>query len=308
MIVLIQEFSEYLRIEKRNSPHTVEGYCRDLQRFAENFSNTEVSCLTTADIRDFLMMLRMSGLSPSSIARSLSAIKSFFRYLCQDKQLNVNPAEILETPSMRRKLPYSLSLVDVDKLLSCPDSNTYIGLRDQAMLEVLYATGMRVSELISVKGHNLNLETGCLRTMGKGSKERIVPIGRVARRSVEDYLLNSRPVFAKSQKVEELFLTRRAKPMTRQGFWKILKSYARKSNIRADVSPHTLRHAFATHLLNRGADLRSVQQMLGHADISSTQIYTHVLEKRMLEVHDQFHPRSGKLVTEQNSLINNPSS
>jgi len=291
MDVLIQEFSEYLRIEKRNSPHTVEGYCRDLRRFARNFSDTEVSGLTTADIRGFLLALRDDGLSPSSIARSLSSIKSFFRYLCQDKQLKANPAEILETPRKWRKLPDVMSLEDVDKLLVCPDISTAIGLRDQAMLEVLYATGMRVSELISVKGHNLDLVAGCLRTMGKGSKERIVPIGMVARRSVEDYLLNSRPVLAKGQKVEELFLTRRAQSMTRQGFWKILKGYVKQSNIKASVSPHTLRHAFATHLLDRGADLRSVQQMLGHADISTTQIYTHVLEKRMLEVHDQFHPR-----------------
>ncbi|MBC8287333.1 MAG: site-specific tyrosine recombinase XerD [Nitrospinae bacterium] len=290
MDVLIQEFSEYLRIEKRHSPHTVAGYCRDLRRFARIYS--EVSGLTTADIRGFLLILRDEGLSSSSIARSLSSIKSFFRYLCQDKQLKENPAEILETPRRWRKLPHVLSLTDVDTLLSCPDSDTAIGLRDQAMLEVVYATGMRVSELISVKGHNLDFEAGCLRTMGKGSKERIVPIGMVARRSVEDYLLNSRPVLAKGQKVEELFLTRRAKAMTRQGFWKILKTYVRQSNIKADVSPHSLRHAFATHLLDRGADLRSVQQMLGHADISATQIYTHVLEKRMLEVHDQFHPRS----------------
>lgn len=291
MDALILEFSEYLRIEKRNSPHTVEGYCRDLRRFAQIFSDTELSCLTTADIRDFLLKLRDDGLTPSSIARNLSSIKSFFRYLCQDKQLTENPAEILETPRKWRKLPHVLSLEDVDKILSCPDTDTPIGLRDQAMLEVLYATGMRVSELISVKGHNLDLEAGCLRTMGKGSKERIVPIGMVARRAVEDYLLNSRPFLAKGQKVEELFLTRRAHAMTRQGFWKILKGYVKKANIKADVSPHTLRHAFATHLLDRGADLRSVQQMLGHTDISTTQIYTHVLEKRLHEVHNQFHPR-----------------
>jgi integrase/recombinase XerD len=292
MNVLIQEFSEYLRIEKRCSPHTVEGYCRDLRRFARIFSDTDVSGLKTVDIRSFLLVLRDDGLSPSSIARNLSSLKSFFRYLCQDKQLKDNPAEILDTPRKWRKLPHILSLEDVDKILSCPDINTGIGIRDQAMLEVLYATGMRVSELISVKGHNLNLVSGCLRTIGKGSKERIVPIGMVAIRSVKYYLLNSRPVLAKGKKVEELFLTRRAQPMTRQGFWKILKGYVKRSNIKTSVSPHTLRHAFATHLLDRGADLRSVQQMLGHADISTTQIYTHVLEKRMLEVHDQFHPRN----------------
>jgi integrase/recombinase XerD len=293
MKTLIHEFSEYLRIEKRHSPHTVAGYCRDLGRFSKAFPETLASSLTTAEIRGFLLLLRNEGLSASSIARSLSSIKSFFRYLCEDKQLKVNPAEILETPRRWRKLPDILSLADVDKLLSCPELDTPLGLRNQAMLEVLYATGMRVSELISVKGHNLDLVSGCLRTMGKGAKERIVPIGMVARKVLEDYLLNSRPVLAKGQKkVEELFLTRRGKAMTRQGFWKLLKVYVRQSNIKASVSPHTLRHAFATHLLDRGADLRSVQQMLGHSDISTTQIYTHILEKRMLQVHDQFHPRA----------------
>ncbi len=292
MKLLIHEFSEYLRIEKRHSPHTVAGYCRDLGRFFKAFPETQASSLTTAEIRGFLLLLRNEGLSASSIARSLSSIKSFFRYLCEDKQLKVNPAEILATPRRWRKLPDILSLADVDKLLSCPELDTPLGLRDQAMLEILYATGMRVSELISVKCHNLNLISGCLRTMGKGAKERIVPIGMIARKVLEDYLLNSRPVLAKGQKVEDLFLTLRGKAMTRQGFWKLLKGYVRRSNIKSNVSPHTLRHAFATHLLDRGADLRSVQQMLGHADISTTQIYTHILEKRLLEVHDQFHPRA----------------
>jgi integrase/recombinase XerD len=293
MNVLIKEFSEYLRIEKRHSPHTVAGYCRDLGRFSRAFPEAEASSMTTGKIREFLLLLRNEGLSASSIARSLSSVKSFFRYLCEDKQLKTNPAEILETPRKWRKLPDVLSLADVDKLLRCPDQDTPLGIRNQAMLEVLYATGMRVSELISVKGHNLDLVSGCLRTMGKGSKERIVPIGMVARKSLDDYLLNSRPVLVKGQKREELFLTRRGKAMTRQGFWKLLKGYVLQSNIKSSVSPHTLRHAFATHLLERGADLRSVQQMLGHADISTTQIYTHILEKRMLEVHDQFHPRAG---------------
>jgi integrase/recombinase XerD len=291
--MLIHEFYEYLRIEKRYSQHTLAGYCRDLRRLYKAFPDTMVSSLTTAQIRGFLLLLRDEGLSASSIARSLSSIKSFFRYLCEDKQLKVNPAEIIETPRRWRKLPDILSVADVDKLLDCPDLDNPIGLRNQAMLEVLYATGMRVSELISIKGHNLDLVSGCLRTLGKGAKERIVPIGMVARSALEAYLLNSRSVFAKGQKVEELFLTSRGKAMTRQGFWKLLKVYVLQSNIKASVSPHTLRHAFATHLLDRGADLRSVQQMLGHADISTTQLYTHILEKRMLEVHDQFHPRAG---------------
>jgi integrase/recombinase XerD len=293
MEILIKEFSEFLRIEKRHSPHTVEGYCRDLKRFSRAFPDTVVPSISTSQIRDFLLLLRNEGLSSSSIARCLSSLKSFFRYLYEDKQLEENPAAILETPRKSRKLPDILSVNDVDRLLSSPDRETPIGLRNQAMLEVLYATGMRVSELISIKGHNVDLISGCLRTLGKGSKERIVPIGMMARKSIEDYLLNSRPVLAKGQKLEELFLTRRAHAMTRQGFWKILKGYVLQNNLKASVSPHTLRHAFATHLLERGADLRSVQQMLGHADISTTQIYTHILEKRMLEVHDQFHPRAG---------------
>jgi integrase/recombinase XerD len=293
MEMLIKEFSEFLRIEKRHSPHTVEAYCRDLKRFSRAFPDVDVASIKTSQIREFLLLLRNEGLSASSIARCLSSLKSFFRYLCEDKQLQENPAEILETPRKWRKLPDILSVKDVDRLLSSPDRDTPIGLRNQAMLEVLYATGMRVSELISIKGHNLDLISGCLRTLGKGSKERVVPIGMVARLSVENYLLNSRPVLAKGQKLEELFLTRRAQAMTRQGFWKILKGYVLQNNMKASVSPHTLRHAFATHLLERGADLRSVQQMLGHADISTTQIYTHILEKRMLEVHDQFHPRAG---------------
>ncbi len=292
MDAFILEFSEYLRIEKRHSAHTVDGYCRDLTRFSRAFPGAQINALTTADIRRFLLLLREEKLSASSIARSLSSIKSFFRYLYEDQQIDKNPAEILETPGRWRILPDILSLADVDKLLNCPDITTPIGLRNQAMLEILYATGMRVSELISVKGNNLDLVSGCLRTLGKGSKERIIPIGQVAKKSLEDYLLNSRPVLARGEKVEGLFLTRRRKVMTRQGFWKILKGYVRQSNIKVNVSPHTLRHAFATHLLERGADLRSVQQMLGHSDISTTQIYTHILEKRMLEVHDQFHPRA----------------
>ena len=292
MDLLIKEFSEYLRVEKRHSPHTVANYSRDLKRFAGEFSAFELSSLTTSQIRNFLLKLRNEGLAPPSIARNLSSIKAFFRYLCADKNFNGNPVETIETPRKWRKLPDVMSLEHVDKLLSCPDVQTIRGLRDQAMLEVLYATGMRVSELINIKAHNLDLVSGCLRTLGKGSRERIVPIGMMARKAIESYMLKSRPEFIKGQKVDELFLTFRAKPMTRQGFWKLLKGYVLKSGIKVNVSPHTLRHAFATHLLERGADLRSVQQMLGHSDISTTQIYTHILEKRMLQVHDQFHPRA----------------
>lgn len=296
MKALIQEFSDYLRIEKRNSPHTVSAYRRDLSRFSAELAGQKVDSVTTANIRDFLISLREQGLSPASVARSLSSIKSFFKYLCQDKQFQDNPAEILETPKRWRKLPDVLSSEDVDNLLKCPDLESVLGLRDKAMLEILYASGLRVSELINLQVSQLDMQVGYLRTLGKGSKERIVPIGAMAKRAVENYILNSRPALVSSrkdgEKSEQLFVTRRGRGMTRQGFWKLLKGYVTQANIRASVSPHTLRHAFATHLLERGADLRSVQQMLGHSDISTTQIYTHILGKRMLEIHQQFHPRS----------------
>ena len=296
MKALIQEFSDYLRIEKRNSPHTVSAYRRDLSRFSAEFAGQKVDSVTTANIRDFLISLREQGLSPASVARSLSSIKSFFKYLCQDKQFQDNPAEILETPKRWRKLPDVLSSEDVDNLLKWPDLESVLGVRDKAMLEILYASGLRVSELINLQVSQLDMQVGYLRTLGKGSKERIVPIGAMAKRVVENYILNSRPALVSSRKdggkPEELFVTRRGRGMTRQGFWKLLKGYVAQANIRASVSPHTLRHAFATHLLERGADLRSVQQMLGHSDISTTQIYTHILGKRMLEIHQQFHPRS----------------
>ena len=291
----IQEFADYLRIEKRNSPHTISAYRRDLKRFSSGFSGKMVVSVSTADIRKFLISLRNQGLSTASVARNLSSIKSFFNYLYQEKQLQNNPAEILESPKKWRKLPVILSLNDVDILLKSPNMNSNIGIRDKAMLEILYASGLRVSELIKLTVNQLDFEVGYLRVLGKGYKERIVPIGNLAKNAVNNYVLNSRPLFVSNrkdgQKVDELFITRRGYGMTRQGFWKLLKGYVNKAQIRARVSPHTLRHAFATHLLERGADLRSVQQMLGHSDISTTQIYTHILGKRMLEIHQQFHPR-----------------
>jgi integrase/recombinase XerD len=291
MKALIHDFSEYLRIEKRYSPHTVSGYCSDLGRFSNFASDRKIDSLNTSDIREFLIFLREKGLSGASIARCLSSIKSFFKYLCLDKQLENNPAEILNTPKSYRNLPNVLSSQDIDNLLNCPDKKSFLGLRNKAMLEILYATGLRVSELVNLKVSELDLEVGCIRTMGKGSKERMVPIGSMAKKAVNNYLLNSRPALMKGQNAEEIFVTKRGGCMTRQGFWKLLKRYAIQSNIQASVSPHILRHAFATHLLERGADLRSVQQMLGHSDISTTQIYTHILKGRLLKIHKQFHPR-----------------
>jgi len=293
---LIKEFSDFLRIEKRNSPHTISAYRRDLKRFSAELSGKMVVSVSTTDIRKFLISLTNQGLSTASVARSLSSIKSFFNFLVQDQQLQNNPAEILESPNSWKKLPDILSLNDVDILLKSPNMNSNIGIRDKAMLEILYASGLRVSELIKLTVNQLDFEVGYLRVLGKGDKERIVPIGNLAKNAVNNYVLNSRPFFVSNrkdgQKVDELFVTRRGYGMTRQGFWKLLKGYVSQAQIKARVSPHTLRHAFATHLLERGADLRSVQQMLGHSDISTTQIYTHIHGKRMLKIHQQFHPRS----------------
>jgi integrase/recombinase XerD len=219
-------------------------------------------------------------------------LKSFFKYLVGESLIKENPVETLETPKIWRKLPQTLSLDEVESLLNQPNLETPLGLRDKAMLEVLYATGVRVSELISLELKDLNLEVGFIRSFGKGGKERVVPLGEVAQSYLKLYLEQSRPRLANNRSLSALFISRRKTAMTRQAFWKILKQYALKANISVAVSPHTLRHAFATHLLERGADLRSVQQMLGHSDISTTQIYTHVVQERMREVFDKCHPRS----------------
>jgi integrase/recombinase XerD len=292
MLPILKEYTDFLKIEKRHSANTVEAYGRDISRFIDFIGDLPLATVDSALIREFLLKCREEGQDSRSTARYLSSLKSFFKFLCEEGHLEVNPAENLESPRQWRKLPGFLSLVDVEALLAVPDPKTLFGVRDKAMLEILYATGLRVSELVSLKLDDVDLEVGFLRSMGKGSKERVVPIGAVAQEAVQDYLLMARGMFLKGKTAHELFITRRGSKMTRQGFWKILKSYALKANISASISPHTLRHAFATHLLERGADLRSVQEMLGHADISTTQIYTHILEERMREVHDRFHPRA----------------
>ncbi|GJL78310.1 MAG: tyrosine recombinase XerD [Nitrospinaceae bacterium] len=292
MTSILKEYTDFLKFEKRHSANTVEAYGRDISRFMDFIGDRPWATIGSSNIRAFLLKCREDGQNSRSTARYLSSLKSFFKFLCDEQHLKDNPAEILESPKLWRKLPDFLSLDDVEALLACPDPKTLFGVRDKAMLEILYATGLRVSELVSLKVVDVDLEVGFLRSMGKGSKERVVPIGSVAQDAVQDYLLIARRVFLKGNTAHELFITRRGSKMTRQGFWKILKTYALKANISANISPHTLRHAFATHLLERGADLRSVQEMLGHSDISTTQIYTHILEERMREVHDRFHPRA----------------
>lgn len=288
----VREFTEYLCVEKRHSPHTVDGYRRDIDRFVSFRSGVPLKSVTPADIREFLLSQHQKGLSSRSIARALSSLKSFFKYLVEEELIVENPVETLETPKIWRKLPGTLSLNEVELLLNQPDVETLLGHRDKTMLEVLYAAGLRVSELINLKLNDLNLEVGYLRSMGKGGKERVIPLGEVAQFYIKAYLEQTRPKLLKGKILPALFISRRKSPMTRQAFWKILKQYVRKAHISISVSPHTLRHAFATHLLERGADLRSVQQMLGHSDISTTQIYTHVVQKRMREVFDKCHPRA----------------
>ena len=292
MMQYIAEYTDFLKVEKRQSSNTVAAYRRDINRFAAYFPNKELGCVTASDVRLFLVDLRNNGLTSSTVARCLSSVKSFYNYLFAEKLIMENPTEIIESSRTWRKLPYVMSIDEVDALMAAPDIQTPAGLRDLAMLELLYATGLRVSELISVQMSAVDLNVGYLRSLGKGSKERVIPFGEAARVAVENYILNSRPILLKERISTDLFLTRRGAAMTRQGFWKILKGYTIKARIVGKVSPHTLRHAFATHLLERGADLRSVQQMLGHSDISTTQIYTHVLQARMREIHDRYHPRS----------------
>ena len=288
----VSEYTDFLITEKRQSQNTVESYRRDVSRFAKYLSNTQLGGAKTSDVRSFLVFLRNEeGLAPSSVARCLSSLKSFYNFLYVESLISENPIETIASPRPWRKLPNVMSMQEVDALIAAPDINTLAGVRDLAMLELMYATGLRVSELVSLKMSAVNLEVGYLRTLGKGAKERIVPIGDIAKSTIENYFINARPLFQKKYTSEDLFLTRFGNAMTRQGFWKILKKYSIKAKIVGIVSPHALRHAFATHLLERGADLRSVQKMLGHADISSTQIYTHVLRERMREVHERFHPR-----------------
>lgn len=289
---LITEFANYLSFEKRHSPNTVECYQRDLNRFLKGQSTPAILKTTPQDVREFLLAVQISGLSSKSIARCLSSIKSFFRFLMSENYIQENPAESTESPKFWRKIPDILTPNEVEILLETPETDTLLGKRNKVMLEVLYATGMRVSELISLKINDVNLEVGYLRSLGKGGKERVIPLGEVALMYLKGYVEEVRSKLLPDSSTHELFITRRGKKMTRQAFWKILKQYVRQSGITLPVSPHTLRHAFATHLLERGADLRSVQEMLGHSDISTTQIYTHILQNRMHEVFNRCHPRA----------------
>jgi len=290
----VDGFLHYLSVERGLAANTLEAYSRDLNRFLGFLEGDGVSSPREADqsqVAKYLMTLRDLGLQPSSIARNFSCLKVFYRFLMQEGLCQVNPMEWLNSPKLGRKLPVVLTQEEVGRLLAGPDESLPYGVRDRALLEFLYATGVRVSELVGLKLSHLFLEVDLVRVWGKGSKERLVPIGRKAEEALWEYLQDARPLLARGSSGDYLFLNRRGGHLSRMGVWKILRGYVRKVGIGKRVSPHTLRHSFATHLLEGGADLRAVQEMLGHADISTTQIYTHLDTHYLLEVHRTFHPR-----------------
>lgn len=290
---LADAYLDHLRVERRLSPLTVESYARDLAalgRFLEGEGLSELTC-SRQDLEAFVRRLMASGLSPRSTARAVACVRGFFRFLAVNRQLAANPADELRAPRAWPALPRCLTLEQVDRLIAQPDVNTPLGLRDRAMIEVLYATGLRVSELVGLRPPDLHLDGGYLTCTGKGGKERLVPLGDQAADWVARYLRESRPRLLRGRTSPRLFVNGRGGAFSRVGFWKVLKGHALAAGLPPGVSPHVLRHSFATHLLDRGADLRAIQLMLGHADLSTTQIYTHVLEARMRAVYERFHPR-----------------
>lgn len=289
---LLDQFINYLRIERGLADNTVESYSRDLVRFSKFLVDRQIPLLKVSrdQIEQYVERLG-KRLKARSVARNTSAIKTFFRFLVAEGRIEDNPARLLEIPRTPLKLPWVLTREEIERLLSQPDAGKPIGKRDRAMLESLYATGLRVSELVGLKLSNVNLEAGYVRTLGKGSKERVVPIGEKAVEAIKDYISDGRQVFAKGKHSAYLFLNSKCCPLSRQGFWKMVKKYGDRAGISKKISPHSIRHSFATHLLGAGADLRSVQVMLGHEDISTTQIYTHVSRNQLKKVHEKYHPR-----------------
>jgi len=294
MFELISQFLDYLTIERGLSQNTVKSYNMDLIKFSEYLKTRnvkKVESVTKHDISKYLYYLKDKGLSASSISRNLAAIKVFFRFLVSERITKENAAGTIESPRLLRHLPEVLNTTEVTKMLEVPNSRSLLGVRDKAAMELMYATGMRVSEMVELMTGGLNLDVGFIRCTGKGGKERIVPVGRQAKIALTRYLEKGRKKLVKHKEDRHLFLSRLGKKISRQSFWKMLKKYAKLAGIKRNITPHTLRHSFATHLLEKGADLRSVQEMLGHADISTTQIYTHINKARLKGIHKKFHPR-----------------
>ena len=289
----LQPFLDSLWLESGLSKNTIAAYQRDLLSFATWLRKFDIDLAAASrnDILRYQSVRMREGRKVRSEARLLSTLRRFYRYLCREEIRDSDPTAQIESPRLGRPLPSSLTENEVEDLLAQPDINDALGLRDRTMLEVLYATGLRVSELIALTFEQLNMRQGLIRCVGKGNKERLVPLGEISLDWLQQYLLESRPELLKGRVSEDLFPTKRGKAMTRQAFWYLIKRYAKQAGIEKDLSPHTLRHAFATHLLNHGADLRVVQLLLGHADLSTTQIYTHVAKERLKSLHAQHHPR-----------------
>jgi integrase/recombinase XerD len=289
----VEQFLDAMWSERGLADNTLSAYRADLQGLARWLDEQGVSILGAArdQLLAFLAWRMQQGARPRSTARQLSSIRRFYRYMLREGRITEDPSTRIDMPKLGRPLPKSLTEAEVVALLKTPDVDNPLGIRDRAMLEVLYATGLRVSELVSLRLEQVNLRQGVVRVLGKGNRERLVPMGEEAQTWVEKYLSDARRDIIGTQQSDYLFPTRRSDHMTRQAFWHIIKRYAQKAGIHADLSPHTLRHAFATHLLNHGADLRVVQMLLGHSDVSTTQIYTHVAHERLKDLHAQHHPR-----------------
>jgi integrase/recombinase XerD len=291
-------FLNYIRVERGLSANTLEAYGSDLFKFTGFLLQNKLALAKVKrdDVVNFLSSLYRRGLDSRSVARHLVTVRSFFKFLVTDDIVVNDPTMNLESPKIRQTLPSYLSVKEIEKLLALPDLNTPLGLRDRALLDVLYSCGLRVTELVSLRADNIDFELGCIRCIGKGDKERLVPIGRKALDSVEKYMRDARPALTRSRRrakpTNAIFLNRQGGQLGRVGVWKILAAYGRALGLRKKLTPHKLRHSFATHLLEGGADLRSVQMMLGHADISTTQIYTHVMEDRLKTVYKAHHPRA----------------
>jgi integrase/recombinase XerD len=295
-VSLIASYLDHLRVERRLSGHTLESYGRDLAALAAfaGGARRRLEDLDRKALDAFVQRQRTRGQSPRSVARSVAAVRGFYRFLVLERRLERSPAEDLQPPPAWPALPKFLSIEEVDTLLAQPDTSTPLGLRDRALIELLYATGMRVSELVGVRAADLHLDEHYLTCIGKGNKERLIPIGEQAASWIEQYQTKARPGLTrrvKGRATPHVFVNRRGGPLSRVGFWKILKRYGQQASLPRMLSPHVVRHSFATHLLERGADLRAIQMMLGHADLSTTQIYTHVLEARLRAVYNRFHPR-----------------
>ena len=291
----IDSYMNYIAVEKGLSRNTLDSYSGDLVRYASFLGGlgiVEIGETSKMEVMAYLLSLWKQGLSAKTVARSISVLRGFYRWLADEGVLRGNPLENMESPRTTRSLPEVLSLDEVESLLNQPDPSNPIGMRDKAMLELLYATGLRVSELTHLVLNNINVEAGYLIVLGKGGKQRIVPMGQEALHWLRRYLEESRKRLLGNKRNSLAFVSQWGKGMSRQGFWKIIKKYALVAGIRKNISPHTLRHSFASHLLEGGADLRSVQSLLGHVDISTTQIYTHVTRERLKKVHARYHPRS----------------